>query len=126
MEISKRVFALTPEHLRYARQLGVRKIIGYLDQEEGVEAFDFIRLVQAKRLVESYGLEYAAVGWPPQVLMDQIVQAGPDCDTAIERFCDCITNMGKAGIPILCYAFGLNWGAWRAGLNGGGHAATQE
>ena len=45
MDISKRVFALTPEHLRYAKQLGVRKIIGYLDQEQEVEAFDFLKLL---------------------------------------------------------------------------------
>jgi mannonate dehydratase len=76
-------------------------------------------LVQAKKLLESYGLQFTAVGWPPQGLLDEIINDGPKLNEALDRFCECVTNMGKAGIPILCYAFGLNWGHWRTGLNGG-------
>lgn len=119
MQISKRVFELTPPQLRYARQLGVRHIIGYLSQEQGVEAFDYSALVAARELVESFGLVFTAVGWPPQALMDEIMEDGPNLEAALDSFCQCITNMGKAGLPVLCYAFGHNWGHWRAGLDGG-------
>jgi mannonate dehydratase len=37
--------------------------------------------------------------------MDQIVLAKPGRDKQIEIYKQCIRNMGKVGIPVLCYNF---------------------
>ena len=119
MKISKRVPGLEHEKLKYARQLGVRHIIGYMPEES---AWDFQDLLEARKRVESWGLELAALGSPPKETMKSVMTAGQDRDEQIDRFRMCLRNMGRVGIPVLGYNFSLlgNWGRWREGLQGGG------
>jgi len=60
-------------------------------------------LQKIKDWINSYGMNLSAVeGGPP---MDKIVLAKQGRDEQIETYKQCILNMGKVGIPILCYNF---------------------
>lgn len=126
MHISKRIFDWSPAELRYAKQLGVRHIIGLLGAERAKPAWDFLELLQLSKLVESYGLELSAIEAPPTQVMREIVLAGPRRDEAIDVFCTCVESMAKADIHILAYNFALNptWGRWRNGESGGGRGGA--
>ena len=69
MHISKRIFDWSPAELRYARQLGVRHIIGLLGAERAKPAWDFLDLLQLRKQVETYGLELSAIEAPPEAIM---------------------------------------------------------
>ena len=122
MHLSKRIWDWADAELRYARQLGVRHILGSVPAEIANPAWEFIDLLQLRKRAESHGLELAAIESPPEAIMREIVRAGPDRDRAIDHFRTCLTNMGQAGIHVLTYNFALNpcWGRWRSGLSGGG------
>jgi mannonate dehydratase len=60
-------------------------------------------LQKIKDWVNSYGLKFSVIeGGPP---MDKIVLAKPGRDEQLEVYKQCIRNMDKVGIPILCYNF---------------------
>lgn len=122
MKISKRVAEITGPELKFAKQMGVNHIIGYMPEERAQPCWEFLDMVQTRKFVESYGLELAALGCPPSAIMKEIMNAGPRRDEQIANFCTCVRNMGKAGIPVLGYSFSVmsNWGRWREGLSGGG------
>jgi len=118
MNLSKRVFEITEPELRYAKQLGVNHIIGYLPKGD----WGFLEFVQLRKFVESYELNLSAIGSPPPSLMKEIMHASNRRDESIGELCIFIRDMGKAGIPVLAYTFNLlgqSW-RWRAGLSGGG------
>ncbi len=119
MHITKRVFELVPPQLRFARQLGVEHIIGYLPFDRGIEPFAYDQLVEAKRKVESFGLRLTALGTPPKAIMDAILHDRPNVDDALDALEKIVIDIGRARIPVLCYSFGENWGHWRRGLDGG-------
>ena len=122
MHISKRIWDWSAPELRYARQLGVRHIIGSVPGEMAKPAWESSDILQLRKRAESHGLELAAIENPPAAVMRQIVLAGPNRDRAIADFCTCLQNMGRAGIHVLCYSFALNpcWWRWLEGLSGGG------
>jgi mannonate dehydratase len=126
MKISKRIANITDSELQYAKQLGVGHIIGYLPDDGDHAKWDFLSFVRLRRLVESHGLELAAIGSLPAGLMSQVMLAGAERDEAINRICRFITSIGKAGVPTLCYNFALlgNWGRWRDGMQGGGRGGA--
>ena len=122
MHITKRIWDWADSELRYARQLGVRHIIGSVPQTTPERPWGFLDLLHLRQYAESFGLELAAIEGPPVDMMREIVLAGAGRDEAIAGFCTCLENMGRAGIRVLCYSFALNptWGRWRNGLSGGG------
>lgn len=121
MKISKRVPEMNDAEYKFARQMGVRHIIGYVPPEADRPFWDFQYLLQLRKQVEAYGLELAAIGRPPRAALREVIHAGPRRDEDLENICTSIRNMGLAGIPVLGYNFSVypNWGLWRAGLNGG-------
>jgi len=91
---------LNPVNLDLAKQITVTDIV-YYNMDRMPETVE--ELQQIKSLVESHGLKLTVVeGGPP---MDKIVLAKPGRDEQIEHYKQCIRNMGKVGIPILCYNF---------------------
>ena len=126
MRVSKRVANTTDSELRYARQLGVRHIIGYIRDPDGGMEWEFGSLLELKKRVESFDLNLAAIGSPPASLMHSIVLGDDKHRDATRRLCECITNMGRVGIPVLCYDFSVTqtWGRWRQGLSGGGRGGA--
>ena len=108
MRIATHVGLPTESRLRLAKQAGVTDIVtgppgGWRTAQEGglipgVEAWSSMR-----KQVESAGLVLSVVESIPVSDRVMLGLAGRDAD--IESFGQAITDMGAAGIPILCY----NW-----------------
>jgi mannonate dehydratase len=95
---------------RTVRQVGVDYVISELDRSPdgihdntGDHPWDLVPLARVKERFESVGLTVAGIeDWPP---MDRTRLGLPGREEEIEAFCTLITNMGRLGIPMLCY----NW-----------------
>jgi mannonate dehydratase len=98
---------LSEENLTFAKQIGVNDLV--VVSPEGVAgdqpAYDYTRLIQLKTRVENAGLRIAAIQNIPVSWYDKIVWGLPGRDEQIENYIKTITNVGRAGIPILHYNF---------------------
>jgi mannonate dehydratase len=69
----------------------------------GDRPWDLVPLARVQERFESVGLHVAGIeDWPP---MDRARLGLPGREEEIEAFCTLIRNMGRLGIPVLCY----NW-----------------
>jgi mannonate dehydratase len=92
------------------RQVGVDSVISELEDSPdgrhdntGDRPWDYAPLARLKERYESAGLTVAGIeDWPP---MDRARLGLTGRDEEIEHFCTLIRNMGRLGIPMLCY----NW-----------------
>jgi mannonate dehydratase len=92
------------------RQVGVDQVISELDRSPdgihdntGDNPWDLAPLAKVKERYESAGLTLAGIeDWPP---MDRARLGLPGREEEIEAFCTLITNLGRLGVPLLCY----NW-----------------
>ena len=100
------------EVLQYAAQLGVGHVIVHSPELPGDGVWDFQHLLRMRTYVESFGLKLEAIENLPRDHYDQIMEGGPRRDEQIEKVCKTITNIARAGIPILGYHFIL-LGVWR-------------
>jgi mannonate dehydratase len=91
---------LNPLNLDLAKQISVTDVV-YYNMDKMPETIE--ELQQIKSLVEKHGLRLTVVEGGPT--MDKIVLAKEGRDEQIEYYKQCIRNMGKVGIPILCYNF---------------------
>ena len=95
---------------RVIQQVGVTEVISELDRspdgvhdDTGDHPWDFVPLARLKERYESAGLTLAGLeDWPP---MDRARLGLPGREEEIEAFCTLVRNMGRLGIPMLCY----NW-----------------
>jgi mannonate dehydratase len=95
---------------RVLKQIGVDSAVGVLprhftDWRGAAPEFpwDYGPLALYKGQVEEAGLKLAVIEDNPP--MDGMRLGGPGRDEELEHFCTLIRNMGKLGIPVLCY----NW-----------------
>eukprot|EP01114_Cavostelium_apophysatum_P001394 TRINITY_DN11200_c0_g1_i1.p1 TRINITY_DN11200_c0_g1~~TRINITY_DN11200_c0_g1_i1.p1 ORF type:complete len:356 (+),score=57.93 TRINITY_DN11200_c0_g1_i1:99-1166(+) len=87
-------------NLQLAAQISVTDIVYY---NMDTMPLTVKELQEVKDQVNKYGMRLAAVeGGPP---MDKIVLAKQGRDEQIEVYKECIRNMGKVGVPVLCYNF---------------------
>ena len=92
------------------RQVGVDDVITELDRtpegnhdNTGEQPWDYAPLARMKERYEAAGMRVAGVeDWPP---MDLTRLGRPGRDEEIDLFCRLVENLGKLGIPMLCY----NW-----------------
>ena len=116
----------TDEVLETSVQLGVKNIIFYggpgihvkpaSDQQIDGERNTYEDYVELRERVESYGLRIAGCenGFISQPGFFDVAFGGPKRDELIDQLAVEITDMGRAGIPILAY----NWmpnSVWRSG-----------
>jgi len=99
---------LSDDNLIFAKQIGVRDLV--VVHPEGVQAgsepyYDYTNLIQLRTRVENAGLRIAAIQNIPTTYYDKIVWNLPGRDAQIDNYIRTITNVGKAGIPILHYNF---------------------
>ena len=101
--------------MRLARQIGVSDIVGVLpnrsplpEREQG-PVWEYLEFVQTRQQVENAGLALSVIESIP--ISDRITLGLPGRDEDLDRFCQSVRNMGRAGIPILCYNFMavFNW-----------------
>ncbi|MBG87790.1 MAG: mannonate dehydratase [Verrucomicrobiales bacterium] len=102
MKLASVLTPLSDENLRLAAQCGVEAIVSRYP-EPGESA-----LIELKERIESFGMQLASIeGYLPI----ERIKLGIDDGTDLEELKTLIRNMGKIGIPILCYNFiaGTDW-----------------
>ena len=87
-------------NLKLLKQIGVDDFV-YYHMKGMPETFD--ELAAISRQVAEHGMQLSVIeGGPP---IDQIVLGKSGRDRQIERYLNCIKNMGQLGIRVLCYNF---------------------
>ncbi len=112
MKVALGMREVSEENLRFAKQLGVNHIVVHTPELAGDGYWEELSLWRLKALVESAGLELAAIENLPRNHYDKLLLGALGRDEQIEKVCETIKNMGRVGIPIL----GYNWmllGVWR-------------
>lgn len=101
--------------MRLAKQMGVTDIVGALpgvsilpERVQG-PVWEYLPLLHLRQQVEDAGLTLAVIESIP--ISDRITLGLPGRDEDLDKFCESVGNMGRAGIPILCYNFMavFNW-----------------
>ena len=92
------------ERWKLASQMGVTDLVTGLGTAESMEApWDYEPLRNLKETVEREGFCHSVIEASPP--MNNIKLGRDGRDEEIEYFCDMLTNMGKLGIPVVCYNF---------------------
>ncbi len=104
-------FTSQPNRLWHlAKQMGIQYAVGPLPWEEkGEKPWDFIPLVHMKQRFEDFGLKLSVIESAPPTNHIKLGTHGRDEEIGYMK--QLITNMGAAGIPVLCYNFmaQFNW-----------------
>ena len=92
-----------------AKQMGLAHAVSGLPWEERENAWELMPLIQMKQRFADSGFDLQVIeSMPPS---NHIKLGTAERDAEIEVFKRFITNMGAAGIPVLCYNFmaQFNW-----------------
>ena len=103
MNIAFLPIPLSDEAMRLATQIGISDIVAGRPAGDSGPVWDFMALLRMRQRVEAAGLRLSvieSIGVP-----DSIKLGLPSRDEDLDHFCQSLSNMGKAGIPVLCY----NW-----------------
>jgi mannonate dehydratase len=95
-----------------AQQVGVNyAVTGVPDSPDGPPPWDYMHLLHLKQRFTDAGLDLKVIESAPRSIMEPVKLGLPNREERIERFCDLITNMGKVGIPVMCYNWmaGFGW-----------------
>ena len=123
---------VSEELLAFGKQLGATDAIGgygnSLLTDKGY--YDYPDLVRMRKRFEDAGLTLAAIENVPPDRSHKIKLGLPGRDQQIENWCKTLTNMGRAGIPVLGYNFmlrsgrGYGWRTVRSAAGRGGARVT--
>ena len=94
---------LSDEAMRLASQIGISDIVAGRPAGDSGPVWDFMALLRMRQRVESAGLRLSVI--ESIGVADSIKLGLPSRDEDLDNFCQSLSNMGKAGIPVLCY----NW-----------------
>ncbi len=105
MHVADVMLHVTEDDLQFASQIGVTDLVTRprYSPEDGF--YQFEHLIQLRTRVEAAGLRVAAIHDVPGEWNDKIRCGLPGRDEQIDRYCQTLVNMGRAGIPILGYSF---------------------
>jgi len=95
-----------------AKQAGVTAAVVSLPEgPDDPPVWTFETLLRLKQDFADDGIDLQVIESAPAVLMEPIKQGTDQFDWALDRFCEMIDNMGRAGIPVMCHNFmaGLGW-----------------
>jgi mannonate dehydratase len=97
---------VTEEHLIYAKQLGCDGVVLATPARlPGAERWEYEDLARLREWVEGYGLKIESIQNTPHDFWMKVRLGEPDRDRELERYCQTIRNIGRAGIPVLGYNF---------------------
>ncbi len=90
---------------KLAKQAGVNRAVGVLDYQDAGSGlpWDYAALLRLKQRYEEGGFELSVIESTPPITKTQMNLPGKE--EQIEWFKTMVVNMGKLGIPVLCY----NW-----------------
>ncbi|MCO5219962.1 MAG: mannonate dehydratase [Thermomicrobiales bacterium] len=95
-----------------AKQAGVTTAVVSLPEgPDDPPVWEFETLLRLKQDFAGDGIDLQVIESAPAVLMEPIKQGTDRFDWALDRFCELIDNMGRAGISVMCHNFmaGLGW-----------------
>ena len=102
----------TPERLRFMAQMGATHVVTHLPVDKprnrDGDIWTFEGMLAQRKEVESYGLQLSVYEGIPVPERVKLGRDGRDED--IENYCESIRNMGRAGVPILCYNWMVGFG----------------
>ncbi len=121
-------FALLPvplddNALRLAAQMGVTDIVSGRPHGDSGPVWDYLALVRWRQKVESAGLRLSVI---ESIHVPDSIKLGlEDRDRDLEHFCESLSNMGAAGIPILCYNWMAGFGWMRTSFDKPGRGGAK-
>ena len=93
-----------PIPLEYIRQIpAVRGIVGALFDIPVGEAWPLDRISALSEVVDGHGMSLAVIESIP--VHEDIKLGLPTRDRLIDNYCESVRNLGRAGVPVLCYNF---------------------
>ncbi|HMI55951.1 MAG TPA: mannonate dehydratase [Gemmatimonadaceae bacterium] len=93
-----------PVPLAYMRQIpAVRGIVGALFDIPVGEAWPLDRIEALREEVERHGMSLTVIESIP--VHEDIKLGRPTRDRFIDNYCESVRNMGRVGVPVLCYNF---------------------
>jgi mannonate dehydratase len=93
-----------PIPLTYIRQIpAVRGIVGALFDIPVGDAWPLDRVVGLREEVQQHSLALSVIESIP--VHEDIKLGRPTRDRLIENYCESVRNLGRAGVPVLCYNF---------------------
>lgn len=96
--------ARDPIPLQYIRQIpAVRGIVGALFDIPVGEPWPLERIAALRDEVERHDMSLAVIESIP--VHEDIKLGRPTRDKLIDNYCESVRNMGRAGVPVLCYNF---------------------
>ena len=115
----------TPERLKFIKQLGVDDILLNMYRNNlidtnydelplpGDHQWEYSDLLLLRNRIEDAELRMFAIENMPWTFYDKIMMGQPGKENQLEHVKETITNMGRAGIPVLGYAWTPS-GVWRS------------
>ena len=119
------VTELTDEILAFGAQVGATDVIvnqEAVPSEKGY--YDYLDLLHMRTKIEDAGLKLFAIENIAPKYCDKILAGLPGRDEQIENWCKSLTNMGKAGIPVLGYHF-MVLSVWRTSFTTPGRGGAR-
>src|SRR5687768_17257069 len=107
---------LTEEHLLFTRQCGLSEILMNTPLLPGEERWEYEDLARLVDRAESFGVRLVCIENVPVKFVKEIMLGRPGRERQLENMQTTVRNMGRAGIPILGYAWMPN-GVWRTEKN---------
>jgi mannonate dehydratase len=100
-----------------AKQVGINyAVTGVPDSPDGPPPWDYMHLLRLKQRFTDAGLDLKVIESAPASIMEPVKLGLPNREERIERFCELITNMGKVGIPVMCYNWMAGFGWMRTSM----------
>lgn len=94
------------------------------DRFEQPSRWDFMEILQLRKMVEDYGLRLEAIENTPVSFYDKVMLGLPGKDEQIENYIEIIRMLGKVGIPILGYHW-MPTHVWRTSKSTPARGAAQ-
>ena len=114
--------------LRFIQQMGVTDVVTSLRAEDRGDVWGFEPMLRLRKRVEDAGLTLSVFEGIP--VPDRAKLGLPGRDEDIDNYCESLRNMGRAGIPILCYNWMVAFGWLRTStttpVRGGAVATTYD
>lgn len=100
--------------LKLAKQLGIDGIVAGVPRDEKAAVWSFEGFLRMRKRFEDAGLAFLVCEGIP--IPERVKLGLPGRDEDIENFCKSLTNLGAAGIPILCWNWMVGFGWLRTSV----------